>query len=192
MFVFDLGAHFGMFSLAAAHFGGRAVAVDPSPLAAKIMAAQVQLNHCADRVVVVQAAVSDKPGELHMLSAGVFSDGYFRLVKGRSQSELTQTPATTVDQITQQFGSPTHIKIDVEGHEAAVLRGARSTMENNSPMLFLELHNEMLAAEGGNPKDALDELERLGYRPFSLDGTALSGSTILDKPIVRVVARRGN
>lgn len=63
-----------------------------------------------------------------MLSAGVFSDGYFRLVKGRSQSELTQTPATTVDQITQQFGSPTHIKIDAEGHEAAVLRGARSTM----------------------------------------------------------------
>ena len=38
MFLFDVGAHFGIFSLAAAHFGGKAIAVDPSPIATRMIA----------------------------------------------------------------------------------------------------------------------------------------------------------
>src|SRR5712691_2981686 len=49
MRLFDLGAHFGLFSLAAAQFGGRAVAVDPSPLAAKMIRTQVRLNRFGDQ-----------------------------------------------------------------------------------------------------------------------------------------------
>ena len=190
MFLFDLGAHFGLFSLAATRCGGRAVAVDPSPVATKMMAAQVALNGFKDRIQIVQAAVSDSAGALHMLSAGVFSDGYFRLVKGRSRKELTQTEATTIDQLAQQFGAPTHIKVDVEGHEAAALRGARDTLRSFAPTLFIELHNELVTADGSNPNDALDELVQLGYGTYSLGGEALGRSAILEKPIIRIVAKR--
>src|SRR5271165_682962 len=124
MLLFDIGAHFGIFSLVAAHFGGRAVAVDPSPIATKMIARQVHLNACENLVTVLAAAVSDTPGNVQMLSAGVFSDGYFKMVHDRPRTELTATTALTVDQLTERFGIPTHIKIDVEGHEAAVLRGA--------------------------------------------------------------------
>jgi FkbM family methyltransferase len=190
MLLFDLGAHFGLFSLAAALYGGRAVAVDPSHVAAKMMARQVKLNSWADRIKILQAAMSDAPGQLDMLSAGVFSDGYFRLAKGRSPRELSPAKAITIDQMAQECGSPTHIKIDVEGHEAAVLRGGRATLRSASPILFLELHSEMIASDGGDPNAALDELAIMGYGTFSLGGNLISKGEILERPIIRIVAKR--
>ena len=190
MRLFDLGAHFGLFSLAAAQFGGRAVAVDPSPLAAKMIRTQVRLNRFGDQIRILQAAVSDSPGQLNMLSAGVFSDGYFRLVSGRSRRELSQAKATTIDQMSQEFGVPTHIKVDVEGHEAAVLRGGRTILRIASPILFLELHSEMISSDGGDPRAAVDELEMLGYTMFSLRGNPISKSEILERPLSRIVAKR--
>jgi FkbM family methyltransferase len=190
MLLFDLGAHFGIFSLVAAHFGGRAIAVDPSPIATKMMARQIHLNGWENLVTVLEAAVSDIPGNVQMLSAGVFSDGYFRMVQNRPKSELTDASALTVDQLTTRFGTPTHIKIDVEGHETAVLRGAEKTLRDASPILFLELHNEMIIAAGGNVHDPLDILEELNYTIYNFDGTIPGRARILSRNICRVIARQ--
>ena len=155
MFLFDVGAHFGIFSLAAAHFGGKAIAVDPSPIATRMIARQAALNGLTKSIRIVQAAVSDESGEVELLSSGVFSDGYFKISRGGAKSELTRTRAMTIDELAGQHGAPTHIKIDAEGQEAAVLRGGRKTLEKSSPILFLELHNDMVSAEGGDPKFCL-------------------------------------
>jgi FkbM family methyltransferase len=190
MFLLDIGAHFGVFSLAAAHFGGKAVAIDPSPIATRMIARQSALNHLSDSIRILQAAVSNESGAVDMLSSGVFSDGYFKITQGRAKSDLTPTLAITIDQIVSQYGAPTHIKIDVEGQEAAVLRGGRETLDQFSPVLFLELHNEMITLEGGDPNLTLDELIQLGYETFAVKGTSLGRDAILQKPLIRVVAAR--
>ena len=190
MFLFDIGAHFGVFSLAAAHFGGKAIAVDPSPSAARMISTQAALNGCSNSVQILRAAVSDANGTIGMLSAGVFAFGFFIVAEGRSKRELTKTPSMTIDRMVLQFGAPTHIKIDVEGHEAAVLRGAKFALGQFSPLLFLELHNEMVRSEGGDPNAALDELTALGYSRFTLNGEAVDRHAILERPIIRVVVRR--
>jgi FkbM family methyltransferase len=190
MFLFDVGAHYGVFSLAAAHFGGKAVAVDPSPIAAHMIATEASLNGLADRIQILQAAVSDANGVMNMLSSGVFSSGYFKVAKARPRRELTETQALTIDQMVCQFGAPTHIKIDVEGHEAAALRGARDVLGRTSPILFLEFHNEMVASEGGDPNAALDELASLGYAFFALNGNPIDRRAILARPLIRITARR--
>src|SRR6267142_5642447 len=77
------------------------------------------LRHQSQPTQIVEACVSDADGEAQMLSSGVFSDGYMRMARGRSSSELTKTRAVTIDQLADQFGTPTHIKIDVEGYEGA-------------------------------------------------------------------------
>ena len=192
MVLLDIGAHFGIFSLAAAHFGGRAIAADPSPIATRMIQRQAALNGCADRIRIIQAAVSESDGVAGLLDSGVFSDGYFKVAKDRSKSELTQTPSLTVDSLASQFGDPSHIKIDVEGHEAAVLRSAGATLNRCSPTLFLELHNEMIAAEGGDPNAALDLLEHFGYATFGFNGEGVNRESLLAKPIVRLVARRAS
>src|SRR5262249_35139246 len=76
MFLFDIGAHFGVFSLTAAHFGGKSLAVDPSPTATKMIATEAALNGCTNNIQILQAAVSDSNGVVGMLSSGVFSDGF--------------------------------------------------------------------------------------------------------------------
>jgi FkbM family methyltransferase len=191
MLLFDIGAHYGIFSLAAVHAGGKAVAVEPSPVAAHMISVQAAINGCAENIQVVRAAVSSEVGIMGLLSSGVFSDGYFRVASNRPKSELIQTPALTIDELTQRFGPPTHIKIDVEGHETSVLRGGGVTLARHSPLLFLEVHNEMVTSEGGDPDGVLDELARIGYNTFGLRGEAIKKSAILKYPIVRIVARRG-
>src|SRR2546425_283113 len=150
MLLFDIGAHFGLFSLAALHYGGgnaRAIAVDPSPTATHFTRLQAALNHVSDRLHVVQAAVGDKSGWQDMVSVGVLASGYYVAPsKDHSPGELTKTKAVTLDQLSKEFSVlPTHVKIDVEGYEAAVLRGGESILSRSSaPLLFIEVHNEIV------------------------------------------------
>jgi len=69
MFLMDVGAHFGVFSLAAAHFGGRAIAVDPSRSQTRMIHRQAALNGCTDRIRIIQAAVSEANGVTRMLES---------------------------------------------------------------------------------------------------------------------------
>lgn len=190
MFLFDIGAHFGIFSLAAAVWGGKAVAIDASPMATKMIARQVKLNNLGRRIRVVQKTVSEYAGSMEMLSSGVFSDGYFKVAKGRIKRDLTLTEATTLDEMTEEFGAPTHIKIDVEGHELAVLQGGRRTLQEHSPILFLELHNAMIRADGDEPRSVLNLLYAQKYRIFSTSAQELECHEILTPRITRVVAAK--
>lgn len=190
MVLFDIGAHFGIFSLTAAKLGGTAVAVDPSPISCRMLSRQRTLNACVEKIQILQAAVSDANGSIAMLSAGVFTPGYLRVERGRSQRELTKMPAVTIDDITCQFGVPTHIKIDVEGHELAALRGAKRTLRDSAPLVFLELHNDMIRSAFGDPVDCLAELNEHGYTMYLPSGELAEKSALLKRSIVRVVARR--
>lgn len=188
LFLFDIGAHFGIFSVAAALKGGRAVAVDPSPAAVRMISRQLALNRCKDKVHVVRAAVSESNGPIDLLSSGTFSHAFFKVVEGRQRRDAIHSAAITIDELAVRFGVPTHIKIDVEGHEAAVLRGARGLLAAHSPVLLVELHNEMLRENGGAPDAALDELARFGFAIFSPEGRLLAGDEIVSEPISRVIA----
>jgi len=190
MLLFDIGASYGIFSLAAAHFGGIAIAVDASPIATAHIKLHSQCNGYGKNIRILQACVSDAQGEINMLSSGVFSDGYFRVAQGREKSELTNTHAVTIDELAVEFGTPTHVKIDVEGHEAAVLRGGKKTLNSVAPLLFLELHNDMIRSEGGDPNGVLDKLIELKYEMYSVDGRTLDRSDILQMPICRLLGRK--
>jgi FkbM family methyltransferase len=149
---------------------------------------QTRLNGYDKNIRIVQACVGDTIGETEMLSSGVFSDGYMRIARGRSSCELTKTKAVTIDQLDDQFGPPTHIKIDVEGYEGAVVRGAKRTLTRLAPLLFLDHHNEMIRSEGGDPSCVLDDLAEMGYEMFSVGSVKIERSAILQMPICRLVA----
>ncbi len=198
MVLFDIGAHFGIFSLAALYYGGgdaKAVAVDPSPWASRMLGIQAKLNHVADRLSIVEASASDKNGSAHMVAAGVPAAGYFVGPAGdHSADELTQTRAVTLDGLVEELKMlPTHIKIDVEGLEAAVLRGAQQVLSRaESPQLFIELHNRIVREATGDPVEPLLVLDHLGYKTFTVDGIPIRRDRILDRPLARIVARKAN
>ena len=189
MFLFDVGASFGIFSLACARLGGKAIAVDPSRIATNMIAKQLKLNNLNDKIRILESAIGDTAGTIEMLSSGIYSDGYYRYEPGRDKRELTRVPVTTVDHLAERFGQPSHLKIDVEGYEAAVIRGARGLLKGSFPLVFIELHNEMVLASGGDLAYCVNELLRLGYNIFSAYGTPLSVEQALKPPICRVLAR---
>ena len=195
MVLLDLGAHYGAFSLAALEHGGAeaaAIAVEPSPSAARILAIQGRLNRVTGRLHVVRAAVSDIAGTQPMLDVGVLADGY--LVAADSvhpQSDFVEVPTVTIDSLVDDLGRrPTHIKIDVEGFEAAVLRGGMRRLSTDPrPILFVELHNQMVRDRGGDPAEALGMLSEMGYDTLSMDGRPVPAADLLALRLARVVAR---
>jgi len=196
MVLFDIGAHFGLFSLAALHYGGpsaRIVAVDASPTAARMLQIQFQLNLCSDRAHVVHACACDIQGVRDMVSVGVLSDGYFiPPSRDHGKNEVTPTPATTLDEISQRFRlQPTHLKIDVEGYEGDVLKGATGVLSADAPpVVWLELHNQIIRQRGGTPDVVLKRLFEFGYAITGGDGTAIRTADLLARPIVRIVATK--
>jgi FkbM family methyltransferase len=196
MILFDIGAHFGLFSIAALHYGGkkaRAVAVDPSPVAVRLTRIQARLNQVADRLCIVQASVAAHTGQQSMVAVGVLANGFY-VAPGpeHSAGEVVHTNAITLDSLAEETQLlPTHIKIDVEGSEAAVLRGAeRLLAEQPAPMLFLELHNEIISRGGGDPRETLMLLRNAGYEMFRVDGGEIAEAAILDTPLIRIIAKR--
>src|SRR5438874_7989961 len=192
MFLFDVGASFGIFSLACARLGGKAIAIDPSRIATKMIAKQLKLNNLDDKIRILESAIGDNDGTIEMLSSGIYSDGYYRYEPGRDKRELKRVPITTVDHLAERFGRPSHLKIDVEGYEAAVIRGARELLTQSSPLVFLELHNEMVFGSGGDVSFCVNELLKLGYTIFSVHGIPMRLEQALEPPICRVLAKRSH
>src|SRR5215469_1423112 len=190
MFLFDVGANFGLFSLACARMGGKAIAIDPSPIATKMITNQLQLNKLGDAVQVLEVAVGDAEGTLEMLSAGIYSDGYYRYEADRNRRELTRVQVTTLDRLADYLGQPSHIKIDVEGYEGAVIRGSNNLLRQSSPAIFLELHNEMVSKSGGDVAFCINELLNFGYGIYSVHGTPLTAEEALAPAICRILAKR--
>lgn len=197
MVLFDLGAHFGLFSLASLHYGGpaaRAIAVDASPTACRYIAIQKNLNMLGDRLDVVRACVCDATGARDMVAVGILSDGYFiRADEDHPSSETTSVPAITLVQLADQFKvRPTHVKIDVEGFEGLVLNGGACLLRaDTAPVLFLELHNQLLREWGQDPAQILDRLAEFNYELFHPNGAPLVRETILEKPLIRLIGRKG-
>jgi FkbM family methyltransferase len=192
MFLFDIGANFGLFSLACARMGGKAVAIDPSPFATKMIANQLRLNKLGDAVQVLEVAVGETEGTVEMLSSGIYSDGYYRYEPGRAHKDLKRVQVTTIDHLSDDLGQPSHLKIDVEGYEGAVIRGSRNLLTRSSPTIFLELHNEMVRKSGADVAFCVNELLNFGYQIYSVHGTPLSVRESLAPEICRILARRGS
>jgi FkbM family methyltransferase len=196
MILFDVGAHFGLFSFASLHYGGseaRAIAIDPSPTAVRFLTMQAKLNRIDDRLQVFQASVGDQLGRQKMISVGILASGYYVApTEGHPLSELSETRSVTLDSIADELKvNPTHIKIDVEGYEDAVLRGGQKIFSQTpAPIIFLEVHNQIVRELGGNPAETLTLLRDYGYQTFTSTGIPLSEDEILNKPLTRIIARK--
>lgn len=149
--VWDIGANVGVFTFAAASLvgsDGHIFAVEPDIWLANLINKSARLRANSNfNINVLPAAVSDCNNIETLLIAdrGRASNALAK-VKGRTQMggirEKSLVPTVTLDQILSASPSPSFIKIDVEGAEIEVLKGACKILSKIRPIIYCEIGSE--------------------------------------------------
>jgi FkbM family methyltransferase len=188
--LFDVGAHRGLFSLlyCAVSQAGRAVLYEPSASLSRDAHRLIVLNGFEQRTDVRLCGIGDRIGSRHILEDAL---GFAReSAPGAAGAE--STAFTTLDDEWRRTGiAPGIVKIDVEGAEAEVIRGAAALLREVRPVLFLELHVDELERRGESTGALLAQLTSAGYRFTEPDGRPRSARVLAHslRAIIRVVAR---
>jgi FkbM family methyltransferase len=135
--VFDIGAHFGYYTLLASkQVGpeGRVVAFEPQPRNAHFLRRHLDLNGC-ENVVVEEMAISDSTGTVRFEREGS-ATGHLA-----ARGELEVRTINLDSYVAETGDHPDVMKIDVEGAEALLLTGGQATLEELRPRIMLATHD---------------------------------------------------
>jgi FkbM family methyltransferase len=164
----DVGANVGMFTVPLAGAAERVFAFEPAPPNVERLEDNLRRNGL-ENVSVRPAAVGERAGRL-VLQLG--DDPMFHSTtevgEGRGTGDELEVEATTIDDEWRAAGSPevSVLKVDVEGGEPPVLRGATELLAAQKPALLLE----------AGTTERLRELEAIlgpiGYRATQPHGFA--------------------
>lgn len=143
--VFDVGAGNGGYTLPFGASGARVYAFEPDRVRYNQLVHNISLNDF--NIKSYNWALSDSEGERQITTDGGFRGGVpCGLVKCMTLDSLARKPLD-------------FIKIDVEGAEMDVLRGARHTLESLKPAVFVEVHPSVLAEADHIVYDFMKSLE---------------------------------
>ena len=176
----DVGANVGSYSiLAGGCVKARVTAVEPIPSTFAHLQRNVALNDL-NTVRCCQVGLSDTPGTLRF-SSGLDTVNHVLAIDEDLPS--IDVPVMRLDDLVGP-DVPTLIKIDVEGHELAVLRGSCQTLANKQ-LLAVIMETNGSGARYGVADDALVELMRdYGFEPFGYDP--------FSRKLVNAISANGN
>lgn len=132
----DVGAYTGLYSIIAALKGANVVALEPMPAQYWRLGINLALNKARARTI--QAAASDAEGEaiLHHNPNVSLTTGASLVPGNEHHREHIKIQCITIDSLV--LTDVAAMKIDVERHELAVLRGAMQTIERCRPTMLIE------------------------------------------------------
>jgi FkbM family methyltransferase len=169
MTVVDVGANLGYYSLLASRLvgpSGRVVALEPNSENCRLLLSSLRLNDITN-VQLLPVAADTATGwayySTHVGSnGGLIEDGELLSHPG------TIVPTFRLDELVD--GPVGFLKMDVEGAEGRVVRGATRIIERDRPIVTTELKDEMLRRVSGTTvADYLGYFEKLGYAPSLLE-----------------------
>ena len=164
MVALDIGAHSGYYTLMLSKLvgaKGRVIAFEPLPPNFRILQENVELNR-ATNVQRQQQAVGERSGEGIL----IVPDPMDSLVAGpmiaADPRGIMRVPTVSLDDFLFEHGtSVDFVKMDVEGAEGDILRGARRTLETFHPCMMVELHD--MEKQEGRHHPVADLMEEFGY-----------------------------
>ncbi|MBL8998219.1 MAG: FkbM family methyltransferase [Gemmatimonadetes bacterium] len=175
--VLDVGANVGWWSVPLARRvgpkGGRVVAFEPVPDNRRRLEWALAANDAQAHCTVVPAALGDRPGELGMwlksAETGAGS-GTAALVTGEGESHL-RVPVITLDAWGDEHPLPRCdlMKLDIEGAELLMLRGAERFVARHRPLIFGEFEAYWLTTFGATFLDVAEWAGRMDYRMLRWD-----------------------
>lgn len=174
--VWDVGANIGLYACYAARAGARVIAIEPSGINFGQLVAHVELNGLADVVAPYCLALTEASRATELFMSG-FEAGHAFSSIGAPESQVSvfdpvfrqATLAFAADDLVERFALPTpdHLKIDVDGAEIPILRGAEG--------LLKDVRSVLIEVEGRNAErldsDILPLMSAAGLNLVPSDGS---------------------
>ncbi|MCD7439664.1 FkbM family methyltransferase [Streptomyces lincolnensis] len=156
----DVGGWYGPWTRRLSRRARRVVTVEPVPHLARLLTAAAPAN-----VRVIAAAASDQPGtaRLWLPPDDAGDRGVSSLVRRDIHGRALEVPCITLDDL--GLTNVDFVKIDVDGSELAVLRGATGILARDRPALFVELESRIQPIS-----PVVTYLSLLGYDGWVLPG----------------------
>lgn len=173
MVLFDVGAHIGEYTLLAASCVGDTGAVhafEAQPGTAALLRRNCEVNRTRNAVVNT-CAVSDQEGEVEFdVCAEPSMSAMAASETGSRKLQRISVPATTLDAYCARHRVwPNLLKIDVEGAEWLVMKGATQMLRRPAaPVILFECLPWTYTRFGYNPETVMGFLRDLGYRIYRL------------------------
>lgn len=166
--LYDIGANVGLYTLVAAKRGVHVVAFEPAPANHASLRRNLAHNHLSS-VHVIPLALGETRGRARFFTSGTDAASQINSLSGdvvarygRSR-RVIDIDIARLDDTARDLPPPDVIKIDVEGAEGAVLRGAVQILREHGPVLSIELHPGAMDLFGDSQDGILAFLHGLGY-----------------------------
>lgn len=163
----DVGANSGYYSILMAHLvgpSGHVIAFEPVPQNSETLAQNVALNHLSN-ICIESHALGDISGSMSLYLStdeGCTSTPSVKAYAVQGKAQQIEVPVRTLDEYLSGAGvEPDLIKIDVEGAEMLVLRGAAQCLREIRPNVLIEVH-DWPSVES---REVFDLLVDYGYQP---------------------------
>jgi FkbM family methyltransferase len=161
--VFDVGAHHGFWTVCMARHSGHVLSIEPNPHNVAILKGNIELN-ALKNVTICQVAVGVSTGKIPLLQD---SDHGGVLPPKLSALPTIDVELVTLNQLAREYGFPQMLKIDVEGFEANVLRGASEVLIRH-PKIAIEVHVDWVSRYGASVSEVVNLLDLKSYRVWVL------------------------
>ena len=174
MTFYDVGSHYGYFSLLASSLvgpSGQVFAFEPTAATYEVLTENAARR---DNITCCKVAAYRETGPLAFIEQPVgrsslnfvIGDGYEADPADHTARE-TIVPAVKLDDFADQYGEPDFIKIDTEGAEIPVLEGMIKTIQRFHPTIVLEMGDHVCSSTGnGLSRRNVDFLLEQGYEVF--------------------------
>jgi FkbM family methyltransferase len=181
----DVGANIGWFSLYASRLVGETgsvVSFEPAPDVFSVLQAN---THQVANIKTIHAGIGNRNGNARFCAQGASSAASFiREVTEINSRYHVNIPIKEIDVSIRTLDSfadlpyPSLLKIDVEGFELEVLKGASDLLMDMRPKLIIEIHPRQLSVSGGTEEELFHRLSSLSYSWTTIDRNPNSLYTI--------------
>jgi FkbM family methyltransferase len=186
----DVGANQGFYTILASRrvgASGIVYAFEPAPTEARKLRANLRINRCRN-VIVEQAALGATSGKAEFFMYLRHQGSWSGLRKAAEDVDVAaRVIEVAITSLDEYFAEPPLerldiMKIDVEGGELNVLRGAARTIQSMRPIILCEVESRRTGQWGYDASAIITELEAMDYRWCSVarDGRLHGPATLTD------------